>query len=128
MFSGTVESIRYEPNKQHEYVKMTLGKSEVLVWKPDSIVDDQTLQYLDPSLGFLGMQEEIRNLEGCKTGTTVGEAQVKDPKRGHPNTRVIQSRWVCADKGETRVRCCIVAKDFSHGSSAKSLGFSSPTP
>jgi hypothetical protein len=26
------------------------------------------------------------------------------------------------------VRCRIVAKDFSHGSSAKSLGFSSPTP
>ena len=84
MFPGTVESIRYEPNKQHEYVKMTLGKSEVLVWKPDSIVDDQTLQYLDPSLGFLGMQEEIRNLEGCKTGATVGEAQVKDLKGGTP--------------------------------------------
>ena len=128
MFSGNVESIKYEPHKQHEYVKMTLGKSEVLVWKPDSIVDDQTLQYLDPDLGFLGMQEEIHNLEGCKTGTIVGEAQVKDLKRGHPNTRVIQSRWVCAYKGETRVRCRIVAKDFNRGSSAKSLGFSSPTP
>ena len=128
MFSGNVESIKYEPHKQHEYVKMTLGKSEVLVWKPDSIVDDQTLQYLDPDLGFLGMQEEIHNLEGCKTGTLVGEAQVKDLKRGHPNTRVIQSRWVCAYKGETRVRCRIVAKDFNRGSSAKSLGFSSPTP
>jgi len=67
-------------------------------------VDDQTLQYLDPSLGFLGMQEEIRNLEGCKTGTTVGEAQVKDLKGGTPIPE--SSNHVgSVPTGETRVRC-----------------------
>ena len=76
MFSGSLDAIQFDSHKDHEWVKMPLGKTEVLVWKPDSVVDDQTLQALDANLGFLGMQEEIKNLEACKTGTVVGEAQV----------------------------------------------------
>ena len=128
MFSGSLDAIQFDSHKEHEWVKMPLGKTEVLVWKPDSVVDDQTLQALDAHLGFLGMQEEIRNLETCKTGTVVGEAQVNELKRGNPQVRVIQSRWVAAHKSESRVRTRIVAKDFNKGSSAKALGFSSPTP
>ena len=41
---------------------------------------------------------------------------------------MIQSRWVAAYKSSERVRTRIVAKDFNRGSSARSLGFSSPTP
>ena len=91
-------------------------------------MDDQTLQALDANLGFLGMQEEIKNLEACKTGTVVGETQVNELKRGNPQVRVIQARWVAAHKSESRVRARIVANNFNKGSSAKALGFSSPTP
>ena len=34
---GDFNSIRYEPGKQHEFVKMKLGGTEVLVWRPDGI-------------------------------------------------------------------------------------------
>ena len=41
---------------------------------------------------------------------------------------MIQARWVTAFKNETRVRARIVAKDVRDKQSARSLGFSSPTP
>ena len=49
-------------------------------------------------------------------------------KRKLPGLRLIQSRWVAAYKSSERVLTIIVAKDFNRGSSARSLGFSSPTP
>ena len=128
MYMGDFNSIRYEPGKQHEFVKMKLGGTEVLIWRPDGIVDDQTLESLDVSQGFLGMQEEIRNLEHCKTGKVTNEAGMKKLKAENPGLRVIQSRWVCAFKTQERVRARIVVKDYNHGATAKSLGFSSPTP
>ena len=49
-------------------------------------------------------------------------------KKKLDNLRVIPCRWVSAFKSESRVRCRIVAKDIRKGTSARSLGFSSPTP
>ena len=92
------------------------------------MIDDSTLANLDAKLGFLGMQEEIQNLDACRTGEALTEMQVANLKRKHPELRVIGCRWVSAFKSETRVRCRIVAKDLARGSSAKALGFSSPTP
>ena len=53
---------------------------------------------------------------------------MKKLKAENPGLRVIQSRWVCAFKTQERVRARIVVKDYNHGATAKSLGFSSPTP
>ena len=74
------------------------------------------------------MQEEIRNLEHCKTGKGTNESGMKKLKAENPGLRVIQSRWVCAFKTQERFRARIVVKDYNHGATAKSLGFSSPTP
>ena len=128
MFSMSLNSIQYDNGKQHEYKEMELGGKTVLLWKPDNVIDDQTLQNLNTSQGFDGMMEELRNLEHCKTGRVVGEAEFQELKAKHPNLRLIGSRWVCAFKSESRVRARIVTKDFSRGATAKSLGFSSPTP
>ena len=111
-----------------DFMKMRLGGQDVLVWKPESIIDDQSLQELDLEQGFKGMQEEVRNLEHCKTGRIITQSELDDMKKAVPNLRLIQSRWVAADKSSERVRTRIVAKDFNRGSSARSLGFSSPTP
>ena len=107
---------------------MRLGGQDVLVWKRDSIIHDQSLQELDLEQGFKGMQLEVRNLEHCKTGRIITQSELDDMKRAVPNLRLIQSRWVAAYKSSERVRTRIVAKDFNRGSSAGSLGFSSPTP
>ena len=106
-------------------MKMRLGGQDVLVWKPDSIIDDLNLQELDLEQGFKGMQEEVRNLEHCKTGRIITYSELDDMKKAVPNLRLIQSRWVAAYKSIERVRTRIVAKDFNRGSSARSLGFSS---
>ena len=74
------------------------------------------------------MQEEVKNLEHCKTGRIITQSELDDMKKAVPNLRLIQSRWVAAYKSSERVRTRIVAKDFNRGSSARSLGFSSPTP
>ena len=92
------------------------------------MIDDSTLANLDAKLGFLGMEEEIQNLDACLTGEALTDMQVTNLKRKHPELRVIGCRWVSAFKSETRVRCRIVAKDLARGSSAKARGFSSPTP
>ena len=68
MFSGSLDSVCFNRSNEHDFVKMRLGGQDVLVWKPDSIIDDQSLQELDLEQGFKGMQEEVRNLEHCKTG------------------------------------------------------------
>ena len=107
---------------------MSLGGATILLWEPDEVIDDSTLASLDAKLGFLGMQEEIQNLDECRTGEALTKMQVANLKRKHPEFRVIGCRWVSAFKSETRVRCRIVAKDLARGSSAKALGLSSPTP
>ena len=127
-FDGEVDSIQFSSKGGHRSVTMTLGGATVLLWEPDEIIDDSTLASLDPKLGFLGMQEEIKNLDDCHTGECLTEPQVSNLKQKHPGVRVIGCRWVSAFKSETRVRCRIVAKDLARGSSAKALGFSSPTP
>ena len=53
-------------NIKHDFVKMRLDGQNNMVWKPDSIIDDQSLQELDLEQGFKGIQKEIRNLESCK--------------------------------------------------------------
>ena len=128
MFSGSLDSVCFNRGNEHDFVKMRLGGQDVLVWKPDSIIDDQSLQELDLEQGFKGMQEEVRNLEHCKTGRIITQSELDDMKKAVPNLRLIQSRWVAAYKSSERVRTRIVAKDFNRGSSARSLGFSSPTP
>ena len=59
----TVSSIQFDASKKHENKKMPLGGAHVLVWAPDQVIDDSSLESLDPQLGFQGMQEEIANLE-----------------------------------------------------------------
>ena len=107
---------------------MKLGGANVLVWQPDEVIDDSTLASLDPSLGFIGMQEEVKNMNDCKTGEAMTEGQVQSLKKKLSNLRVIPCRWVSAFRSVDRVRCCIVAKDIRKGTSARALGFSSPTP
>lgn len=107
---------------------MTLGGRDVLLWKPDTILDDTTGEELDVSLGFAGMCDEVKNLEDCQTGQVIDEEQFLELKRQHPNLRLISSRWVSAYKSAEKVRTRVVAKDFNRGESAKSLGYSSPTP
>ena len=128
MFSGSLDSVCFNRSNEHDFMKMRLGGQDVLVWKPESIIDDQSLQELDLEQGFKGMQEEVRNLEHCKTGRIITQSELDDMKKAVPNLRLIQSRWVAAYKSSERVRTRIVAKDFNRGSSARSLGFSSPTP
>ena len=94
---------------------MRLGGQDVLVWKPDSIIDDQSLRELNVEQGFKGMQEEVRNFEHCKTGRIITQSELEDMKRKLPGLRLIQSRWVAAYKKSERVRTRIVAKDFNMG-------------
>ena len=74
------------------------------------------------------MQEEEKNLNDCKTGEAMTEGQVQSLRKKLANLRVIPCRWVSAFKSVDRVRCRIVAKDIRKGTSARALGFSSPTP
>ena len=104
---------------------MQLGGSTIRLWKPDEVIDESTLASLDAQLGYDGMMEEIRNLNDCGTGETMSETQVANLKQKFPSMRL---RWVSAFKSEQRVRWRIVAKDIKRGTTARSLGFSSPTP
>ena len=67
----TVNSIKYYGNKEHDCVKKKLGGREVLIWRPDEVIDDVSLLQLDAQLGFEGMQSEIENMEKCRTGTVI---------------------------------------------------------
>ena len=109
-------------------MKARLGGSEVLIWKPDEVIDDVSLLQLNADLGFQGMQDEIKNMEQCKTGTIINAQRLEELKAEHPTMRVIASRWVSAYKTEDRVRTRIVVKDIARGLSARKLGISSPTP
>ena len=128
LFDAELNSIKFAQGKDHTCVKVKLGGSEVLLWKPDEVIDDSSLMQLDVDLGFEGMKEEIGNLEKCGAGKVIGQAEVDALKKKHPLMRVIPSRWVSAYKSETRVRVRIVAKDLNKGISARKLGISSPTP
>ena len=124
----TVSAIQFRPDTRHESVTVKLGGGKVKVWKPDTIIDDQTLESLDVNLGFAGMQEEVNNLEACHTGDLLSEAEAKAVQKVNKSARVIGARWVCAFKSAVRVRCRIVAKDLARGTSARKMGYSSPTP
>ena len=92
MFSGSLDSVCFNRSNEHDFVKMRLGGQDVLVWKPDSIIDDQSLQELDLEQGFKGMQEEVKNLEHCKNGRIITQSELDDMKKAVPNLRLIQSR------------------------------------
>ena len=81
MFSASLDSVCFNRSNEHDFVKMRLGGQDVLVWKPDSIIDDQSLQELDLEQGFKGMQEEVRNLEHCKTGRIITQSELDDMKK-----------------------------------------------
>ena len=86
-------------------VKKRLGGRDILIWKPDEVIDDASLS-------------EIDNMEKCHTGKVIL------PRRwsSFEQMRLIQSRWVGAYKTATRVRARIVAKDIAKGASARRLG------
>ena len=121
----TVSAIQFRPDTRHESVTVRLGGGKVKVWKPDTIIDDQTLESLDTNLGFEGMQEEVNNLEACQTGDLLSEAEAKTVQKVNKSARVIGARWVYAFKSAIRVRCRIVAKDLARGTSARKMGYSS---
>ena len=122
-YDETVNSIKYYSNKDHECVKK-LGGRDILIWRPDEVIDDVSLLQLDPQLGFEGMQSEIDNMEKCHTGRVIIAEEMEHLPSSAPHMRLIQSRWVGAYKTATR----IVAKDIARGASARRLGISSPTP
>ena len=133
LFDPELNSIRFTAGKTHSCVKVKLGGTEVLLWRPDEVIDDTTLMQLNPEQGFEGMREELTNMEHCQTGHVVGQREIDQLVRKNPQARIIPSRWVSAYKSETRVRVRIVAKDLSKGKaqggkSARELGISSPTP
>ena len=74
-------------------MKVKLGGTNVLVWKPDEVIDDSSFMQLNADLGFEGMKEEIANLEKCGAGKVIGQAEVDAlKKKKNPNMRVIPSR------------------------------------
>ena len=64
----------------------------------------------------------------CCVGRVVSSHDVERAKKSCPGLRVIPARWVTAFKTSERVRARVVAKDLRSKSSARELGFSSPTP
>ena len=118
----SINSIKFNHNREHECVKSHLGGSDVLIWRPDEVIDDVSLLQLNADLGFKGMQDEIANMELCATGTIINAKKLEELKLAHPSMRVIASRWVSAYKSEERVRTRIVVKDIARGLSARKLG------
>ena len=127
-YTMSVNSIKFDPNKEHVSTRIKLGGSYVLIWKPDEVIDDSSLESLSPELGYQGMVEEVNNMEACKAGRLADGYEIQSLKKRYPHARIIPSRWVSAWKSASRVRCRIVAKDLHSGVSARALGISSPTP
>ena len=123
-----LNSVKFAPKRDHTCAKVRLGGTEVLLWKPDEVIDDSSLMQLNADLGFEGMREELGNLEKCKAGKVISQREVENFQKKHAGLRIIPSRWVAAYKSESRVRVRIVAKDIARGISARALGISSPTP
>eukprot|EP00435_Cladocopium_sp_Y103_P006580 s1858_g2.t1 len=128
LYDAELNSIKFTQDKKHTCAKLKMGGSDILLWKPDEVIDDSSLMQLDADLVFEGMKEEIGNLQKCGAGKVTGQAELDALKAKNPNMRVIASRWVSAYKSEERVRVRIVAKDLNKGTSARKLGISSPTP
>ena len=80
----SINSIKFNHDRQHEGVKAHLGGSDVLIWKPDEVIDDVSLLQLNADLGFQGMQERIRNMEHCATGTIIGAKKLEELKTEPP--------------------------------------------
>ena len=126
MFDECVAPIKFHGNDaKSERIK--LCNKEVLLWHPSEAVDDTTLIPLDPQLTVEGMREEVRNMTKCDVGRVVTAHDVELAKKSG-GVRVIPARWVTAFKTNERVRARVVAKDLKSKSSARALGFSSPTP
>ena len=127
MFDECVSSIKFYGNDvKSERIK--LCNKDVLLWHPTEAVDDTTLIPLDPALTVEGMREEVRNMTKCCVGRVVSSHDVEIAKKSVAGLRVIPARWVTAFKTSDRVRARVVAKDLRSKSSARELGFSSPTP
>ena len=117
-----VNAVRFSPDASgHE--EFVLGGSKVLLWKPSGALCETAGIELDPELVF-----ELRHLEECQTGTVVTEEEAQDLKARKPHTRMISTRWVTTFKNPQKVRCRVVARDIARGETARSLGYSSPTP
>ena len=114
-FDETLSSVKFADHKSSKggFERRKLGGSTVLVWKPQAGIDDSALEELPGDLVFLGMSEEIGNLEKCKTGKVINQSEVFKMQSQHAHMRLIPARWVCARKSATKVRSRIVAKDSS---------------
>ena len=73
-----------------------LGGSDVLVWKPQSGVDNSTFEELPGDQVFKGMCKKIANLEKCKTGKIIWHLEVQKMREQHPKMR-FPARWVCTE-------------------------------
>ena len=123
-----LNSVKFAPERDHTCAKVRLGGTEVLLWKPDKVIDDFSLMQLNADLGFEGMREELGNLEKCKAGKVISQREVENFQKKHAGLRIMPSRWVAAYKSKFRVWVRIVAKDIARGISVRALGISSPTP
>ncbi|CAK9116770.1 unnamed protein product, partial [Durusdinium trenchii] len=54
----SMNSIKFEPGKEHVMTRIRIGGGHVLVWKPDEVIDDSTLDNLNVDQGYRGMLEE----------------------------------------------------------------------
>ena len=103
MWCAELNSVKFEQSGLG-CESVPLGGKHVFLWRPSGGVDDSTLEELPGPLVFEGMLEELRNLERCKTGRVVTEAELQKLKAQNPRLRVISSRWVCARKNPEKVR------------------------
>ena len=104
-----MSAIRFDHGHVCEHIPMELGGRTVLIWKPTAIIDDQTLDELNFEQGFVGMQEEIYNLEHCKTGRTISEMEMKSFCKKFPSARLSLESLGCSfqvSRASEDSHCC----------------------
>ena len=74
---------------------MPLGRGTVLVWKPDEVIDDATIESLDADLGFVDIPEYRNNSRTeravkLESGCTVRKLNLK---RTNNLVRSITYKW-----------------------------------
>ena len=60
LFDDELNSIKFLPERDHTCMKVRLGGTNVLVWKPDEVIDDSSLMQLNADLGFEGMRGDCQ--------------------------------------------------------------------
>ena len=91
-FDASTNSVKFDSGVKGGSGRLNLGGSAILLWKPQSAVDDSTMEELPGGRAFEGMREEVSNLEKCKTGEIIAHQELEHLKGKRDHVRVIQSR------------------------------------